>query len=73
MMSDDLRNIVVLSMTDISTTQHQPQTELCVFGYDMRSCCPAMILTEVHVGKDQEKAQSERDSHSKSRGGKKPN
>ena len=29
--------------------------------------------TKVQVGKDQEKAQSERDSHSKNRGGKKPN
>ena len=28
---------------------------------------------KVQVGKDQEKAQSERDSHSKTRGGKKPN
>ena len=28
---------------------------------------------EVQVGKDQEKAQSEKDSHSKNRGGKKPN
>ena len=28
---------------------------------------------KVQVGKDQEKAQSERDSHSKNRGGKKPN
>ena len=28
---------------------------------------------QVQVGKDQEKAQSERDSHSKNRGGKKPN
>ena len=28
---------------------------------------------KVQVGKDQEKAQSERDSHSKHRGGKKPN
>ena len=28
---------------------------------------------KVHVGKDQEKAQSEKDSHSKNRGGKKPN
>ena len=28
--------------------------------------------TEVQVGKDQEKTQSEKDSHSKSRGGKKP-
>ena len=27
----------------------------------------------VQVGKDQEKAQSEKDSHSKNRGGKKPN
>ena len=29
--------------------------------------------TKVQEGKDQEKAQSERDSHSKNRGGKKPN
>ena len=28
---------------------------------------------KVQVGKDQEKAQSEKDSHSKYRGGKKPN
>ena len=28
---------------------------------------------KVQVGKDHEKAQSERDSHSKNRGGKKPN
>ena len=31
------------------------------------------IDKKVQVGKDQEKAQSERDSHSKNRGGKKPN
>ena len=31
------------------------------------------ILKKVQVGKDQEKAQSEKDSHSKNRGGKKPN
>ena len=30
-------------------------------------------LKKVQVGKDQEKAQSEKDSHSKNRGGKKPN
>ena len=29
-----------------------------------------MILKKVQVGKDQEKAQSEKDSHSKNRGGK---
>ena len=31
------------------------------------------IHQKVQVGKDQEKVQSERDSHSKNRGGKKPN
>ena len=31
------------------------------------------IHQKVQVGKDQEKAQSEKDSHSKNRGGKKPN
>ena len=32
-----------------------------------------LVYEEVQVGKDQEKAQSEKDSHSKNRGGKKPN
>ena len=31
------------------------------------------VYGKVQVGKDQEKAQSEKDSHSKNRGGKKPN
>ena len=31
------------------------------------------VCEKVQVGKDQEKAQSEKDSHSKNRGGKKPN
>ena len=31
------------------------------------------MFKKVQVGKDQEKAQSEKDSHSKNRGGKKPN
>ena len=39
--------------------------------------CVAMysgpLYKKVQVGKDQEKAQSEKDSHSKNRGGKKPN
>ena len=33
----------------------------------------SLMFNEVQVGKDQEKAQSEKDSHSKNRGGKKPN
>ena len=32
-----------------------------------------LMNKKVKVGKDQEKAQSEKDSHSKNRGGKKPN
>ena len=32
-----------------------------------------VICEKVQVGKDQEKAQSVKDSHSKNRGGKKPN
>ena len=32
-----------------------------------------MFYLKVQVGKDQEKVQSEKDSHSKNRGGKKPN
>ena len=34
---------------------------------------PFLYGEKVQVGKDQEKAQSEKDSHSKNRGGKKPN
>ena len=33
----------------------------------------ADVIERVQVGKDKEKAQSEKDSHSKNRGGKKPN
>ena len=36
-------------------------------------CQAKMAYKKVHVGKDQENAQSEKDSHSKNRGGKKPN
>ena len=32
-----------------------------------------IVDKKIQVGKDQEKAQSEKDSHSKNRGGKKPN
>ena len=39
----------------------------------MSECPSEFFNTKVQVGKDQEKAQSEKDSHSKNRGGKKPN
>ena len=32
-----------------------------------------LVEKKIQVGKDQENAQSEKDSHSKNRGGKKPN
>ena len=37
------------------------------------SIVKSLLRKKVQVGKDQEKAQSEKDSHSKNRGGKKPN
>ena len=53
---------------------------LCFKGSTTCGCCGcvanghyAEAKKRVQVGKDQEKAQSEKDSHSKNRGGKKPN
>ena len=52
----------------------------CAFSWSLPTCTFLHInwtachkIKKVQVGKDQEKAQSERDSHSKNRGGKKPN
>ena len=46
-------------------TKHQQRTSYVLLsGFNYR---------KVQVGKDQEKAESEKDSHSKNRGGKKPN
>ena len=48
-------------------------------AYFIQTCCRTQwsnkifCCTKVQVGKDQEKAQSEKDSNSKNRGGKKPN
>ena len=56
----------------------------CVFLFTSvvsKRCCTIYLVSgytlcseskKVQVGKDQEKAQSEKDSHSKNRGGKKP-
>ena len=41
----------------------------CVTSRLIKKC---LHFKKVQVGKDQEKAQSEKDSHSKNRGGKKP-
>ena len=38
-----------------------------------QTCKDLAACKKVQVGKDQEKAQSEKDSHSKNRDGKKPN
>ena len=50
---------------------------VAVFKSHIANMCAIVFLSpgfgKVQVGKDQEKAQSERDSHSKNRGGKKPN
>ena len=50
---------------------------MCPFLYPingfLNSFQMGMGIKKVQVGKDQEKSQSEKDSHSKNRGGKKPN
>ena len=46
---------------------------LAIFASMSTSVRHIKISKKVQVGKDQEKAQSEKDSHSKNRGGKKPN
>ena len=49
-------------------------TSLHNWGGIRNTCnCNWVVHKKVQVGKDQEKAQSEKDSHSKNRGGKKPN
>ena len=45
----------------------------CLMYIDFRFLNELRKCKKVQVGKDQEKAQSEKDSHSKNRGGKKPN
>ena len=55
------------------------QITMGVYGNDnyrslpCKYCLSSPVDKKVQVGKDQEKAQSEKDSHSKNRGGKKPN
>ena len=49
------------------------QFEMFIFTYNLQSCMSNCDSKKVQGGKDQEKAQSEIDSHSKNRGGKKPN
>ena len=43
------------------------------FQVVLKNICRVLDSNKVQVGKDQENAQSEKDSHSKNRGGKKPN
>ena len=59
---DKIKEVKTTSSTNLITTYncHPDRTLFNMFK-------------KVQVGKDQEKAQSEKDSHSKNRGGKKPN
>ena len=68
------RNIICYTEKIMSMYSLKPLLYIITFGYTrvyIRKTCPC--YEKVQVGKDQEKAQSERDSHSKNRGGKKPN
>ena len=60
-------------LREFETFDHRQKS----YHHTLRSCQSYEIFSravkKVQVGKDQEKAQSEKDSHSKNRGGKKPN
>ena len=59
---------IMLTVVAIETVHHDYRPTFVHF------CKKSMFNDDkVQVGKDQEKAQSEKDSHSKNRGGKKPN
>ena len=57
-------------MAQVSVKEEIPQSTKQRIDW---SKCDRQEYRKVQVGKDQEKAQSEKDSHSKNRGGKKPN
>ena len=63
-----------VARTPIHTSYHCEQLPIHV-SLILSSCMSFYygVCEKVQVGKDHEKAQSERDSHSKNRGGKKPN
>ena len=50
-----------------------PHRHHCVVSLSKTHQLPTVLVKKVQVGKDQKKAQSERDSHSKNRGRKQPN
>ena len=51
-------------------TKKNQRNILKKMGYAYKITCPRSVNKKEQVGKDQEKAQSEKDSHSKNRGGK---
>ena len=61
-------NIRRLTMENLYNKYNQANSTLGFLRQNLKYCSE-----KVQVGKDQEKAQSEKDSHSKNRGGKKPN
>ena len=64
----DFNEVLTVPKYDLHIT-HRQQLVMQETGF----LCIGLFYTKVQVGKDQEKAQSEKDSHSKNRGGKKPN
>ena len=48
------------------------EQHMLIYSFITGNFNPIQFNSKVQVGKDQEKAQSEKDSHSKNRGGKKP-
>ena len=70
----DLKDIVQhLSRDNKSVTRFNIVQNTIKYTHGTTTLLYDIANKKVQVGKDQEKAQSEKDSHSKNRGGKKPN
>ena len=67
---DYYQTISELKLAAAPETKKSRHQYLLLSKYEILQCGD---VEKVQVGKDQEQAQSEKDSHSKNRGGKKPN
>ena len=67
------KNVLLILLNVWSFDYFEEYTQTVVRCISHICECESKRCKKVQVGKDQEKAQSEKDSHSKNRGGKKPN
>ena len=69
----EMRSVLVEFSTPFQNLMNYFSHPLSLKTWKLSDMTVIIYHQKVQVGKDQEKAQSEKDSHSKNRGGKKPN